>query len=73
MIHNSWTSEYECADAYFTLIDEGVISTDWPVVDDPDALTPSHRAAYEHWRESVRPDGAELADTTTSPKPGGAS
>jgi hypothetical protein len=50
MVHNSFTSEYECVDAYFALVDEGIFedgeSSDYVEVAD---LTPPMRERYEHW------------------------
>lgn len=57
MIHNSFTSEYECAEAYFTLVDEEVI-TDWsPRHHNPSELPGWLQEHYEHWLTSMRPDG----------------
>jgi hypothetical protein len=62
MIHNGFTGEYECATAYFRLIDDLGSSPDEPFegivalleTDDvPDDLRP----ILAHWRESCIPDG----------------
>lgn len=58
MVHNSGTGTYECADAFFALLDEGVIQ-DWDhparVTDAPPAMVD----VLEHWKASSRPDGWE--------------
>jgi hypothetical protein len=55
MVHNSWAEAYECADAYFTLVDEGygegVIET--LRVDD---IEPGLADTLGHWRASRRSD-----------------
>ena len=56
MVHNSFTGQYECAVAYFTLVDEGwgegalARATEDEVGAD---LAP----VLLHWRASCRPDG----------------
>lgn len=58
MVHNSGTGQYECADAYFALVDDGVIwDYDPPALCDPENVSAEHRALYEHWLKSMRPDG----------------
>lgn len=62
MVHNSSTGEYECADAYFSLDDEGALGEpgygdlDPGMLDDGD-VPPNLLATLEHWRASRRPDG----------------
>ena len=59
MLHNSWTCEYECADAYFRLIDDGVLDTNLPFLTvEVEDLTTYQRERYEHWR-AVRIPAAE--------------
>lgn len=55
MVHNSFTSEYECADAYFELLDDGVLG-DIPDLADTDEMTGHQRERFEHWKASRRPD-----------------
>lgn len=57
MIHNSFTGEFECAEAYFTLLDDEVIS-DWSAGRVLlDGATDYHRERHAHWLSSMRPDG----------------
>lgn len=67
MVHNSWTEEYECADAYFALLDNGVIGESATLMVDEDSLTDHERERYEHWRTSRVPD-AERSSDSTSPR-----
>lgn len=56
MVHNSFLLQYECADAYFALIDDGVLS-DWGVhlrVEES-GLTDYQRERWQHWRASWTP------------------
>lgn len=60
MVHNSWTREYECSDAYFTLVDEG-----WREEHNLDRLTaedvgPELADTLAHWRASRIPDTAGI-------------
>lgn len=63
MIHNSATGQYECADAYFALADEGVIGDcgDLRMEATGNGCACSNcrawRALYDHWQQSKRPDG----------------
>lgn len=62
MVHNSFTGEYECADAYFLLVDEGALGEPGYGDLDPgqladDDVPPSLLEALQHWRTSRRPDG----------------
>ncbi|MCW6003938.1 hypothetical protein K1W54_04980 [Micromonospora sp. CPCC 205371] len=70
MVHNSWTEEYECADAYFRLLDDGVLDGTLALLAvDDEHLTPYQRERYEHWRTVRVPDAARSAEyVTTSPK-----
>jgi len=52
MIHNTYTSEYECSDAYLTLHDAGID----PYLTDAADLASPQRTHYEHWAASRRPD-----------------
>lgn len=54
MVHNSFTGQYECADAYFLLHDDGVD----PYLVDADDLDAGHRVALEHWKASRIDDEA---------------
>lgn len=59
MVHNSWSGEWECADAYFTLEDDGVI--DWGVLlVDVGRLDRYQTERYFHWRGVRVPDGWNL-------------
>lgn len=55
MVHNSWTEEYECADAYFQLLDDGVLG-DVAQRSNTDAMNDYQRGRYEHWLASRIPD-----------------
>jgi hypothetical protein len=60
MVHNSFTGEYECADAYFLLVDEGALGEPGHGDLNPELLTdedvpPNLLAALQHWRASRRP------------------
>jgi hypothetical protein len=63
MVHNSYTGEWECADAYLALVDEGVIGDYGDLrseaVENGCACSNCRawRALYVHWQESRRPDG----------------
>lgn len=60
MVHNSYTEEYECADAYFFLVDEGALGDPEAPHLSPDqirwALPTEQIDALRHWRQSRRPD-----------------
>jgi len=56
MVHNSWTGEWECADAYFGLIDDKVLG-DFGLIVEQDTLTTHQAERYEHWRAVRVPDG----------------
>ena len=60
MVHNSWTCEYECADAYFALVDEyGAECVPFLAERDVSAeMLPTFR----HWRESMVSDDTEVRD-----------
>jgi hypothetical protein len=75
MVHNSFTGEYECADAYFTLLDEGALSAtreawkmreqDWSPEQLSDRDVPSHLLdILRHWRASRISDEPHDARTT---------
>ncbi|MCX5066617.1 hypothetical protein OOJ91_12085 [Micromonospora lupini] len=49
MVHNSWTGEYECAAAYFALVDGGVLGDTGLRLDMTD-LDADQRALVEHWQ-----------------------
>lgn len=59
MVHNSWTDEWECADAYFALVDAGVFS-DGESFEHSGSWTVREfvalRKLHEHWRTSFVPD-----------------
>lgn len=56
MVHNSWTSAYECADAYLRLLDDGVVE-DLPLTGDELAdVSAFHRGLHEHWTASMVTD-----------------
>jgi hypothetical protein len=65
MVHNSFTGEWECADAYFTLLDEGALSahkiqgeSDWSPQQLTDRDVPRDLVeTLRHWRASRTPDG----------------
>ncbi|ATO14671.1 hypothetical protein CO540_13230 [Micromonospora sp. WMMA2032] len=61
MVHNSFTEQYECADAYFALLDDGVLSDCSPIGDDFAAMTEYQLDRYEHWRVSCTDDQTALA------------
>lgn len=66
MVHNSGTGQYECADAYFALLDDNVIRDyDPPTLIDPETVSGEHRAMFDHWIESMRPDGWDRQLVTT--------
>lgn len=54
MVHNSGTGKYECAAAFFALVDDKVITDDGFLLQE--ALSPRDRDLYDHWQSSVRPD-----------------
>jgi hypothetical protein len=61
MVHNSFLQQWECADAYFELLDDDVIASTGfgPYalrVERVDQLAARHRERYEHWIASVRLD-----------------
>jgi len=56
MVHNSWTSEHECAVAYFALVDEGIGEGALERATAED-VGPALVEALEHWRASRIPDG----------------
>jgi hypothetical protein len=56
MVHNSFTEEYECADAYFRLADEGWDDLGLVYVTAED-VGPELAPFLAHWRESRIPDG----------------
>ena len=56
MVHNSWTQEYECADAFFALVDEGFGEGTLERVT-ADEVGPELAPTLEHWRQSRRPNG----------------
>jgi hypothetical protein len=55
MVHNSATGEYECADAYFALYDDGLIG-DYGLLVHLSELNDYERERYEHWRDVRVPD-----------------
>ena len=55
MVHNSFTEQYECADAYFALHDDDID----PYFADPNDLTEAQRSYLDHWLTS-RIDDAEV-------------
>ncbi|MFG1872178.1 hypothetical protein [Micromonospora arborensis] len=55
MVRNSFTGQYECADAYFQLLDDGVLGG-VPDLSDTDAMNDHQRDRYEHWK-TTRIDG----------------
>jgi hypothetical protein len=59
MVHNSFLGTYECADAYFALVDDEVFVDGWVGID-PSGLTDEQRTQYEHWRASWVADGWEV-------------
>lgn len=63
MIHNSFTSQYECSVAYLVLHDEGIDPYGCAVED----LEPEQQAQHMHWMESRRPDG-DQDHSITRPK-----
>jgi hypothetical protein len=61
MVHNSFTGEYECADSYFYLVDEGVFTEGESFLRVAvDRMAPDVRKHYEHWLAVRVPDGEEL-------------
>lgn len=57
MVHNSWLGQYECADAYFALLDDEVIAdTGVSLRVEHDELTEYQRERWKHWRASWIPD-----------------
>jgi hypothetical protein len=56
MVHNSFTGEYECADAYFRLADEGFDEIALALVT-AEEVGPALESMLTHWRESRIPDG----------------
>lgn len=56
MVHNSGTGEYECAGAYFALVDEGWDEIVLALVTEAE-VGPALAPVLRHWRESCRPDG----------------
>lgn len=55
MVHNSWMEQWECADAFFGLNDDGVLAGGFVLLPLED-LTPVQRVQYEHWRYWIVPD-----------------
>lgn len=60
MVHNSFTGLYECADAYFGLLDDGVLGG-VPDLSDTDAMDPQQRELYDHWQSTRVSDVAVAA------------
>lgn len=56
MVHNSFTEEFECADAYFELLDDGVLDEVIADRSDADAMNDHQRERYEHWKSTRVPD-----------------
>lgn len=56
MVHNSWTGEFACADAYFYLVDE-VGPNEVLCFMARDQIPAEYREAWDHWRASFVPDG----------------
>ncbi|MEU7170376.1 hypothetical protein ABZ949_02645 [Micromonospora tulbaghiae] len=54
MVHNSFTEQWECADAYFALHDDDID----PYFADPTDLDVAQQAYLEHWRASRIDDAA---------------
>lgn len=59
MVHNSFTGEYECAEAYFALVDDGVLDDGCGELHHlaDDEVPPDLVPTLHHWRASRRPDG----------------
>ncbi|MEU3452133.1 hypothetical protein ABZ671_00620 [Micromonospora sp. NPDC006766] len=57
MIHNSFTGLYECAEAYFHLLDDGVLG-DPPDLSDTDVMDDYQRERYAHWKTTRISDAA---------------
>jgi hypothetical protein len=61
MVHNSATGEYECADAYFGLLDDGILGEFGAgMCVEVDALTAHQRVLHEHWLAARVPDGSDI-------------
>lgn len=58
MVHNSFMEEYECADAYFALLDDGVLADcgGRELRVDPEDMTPEQRDLHKHWLASFKAD-----------------
>ena len=61
MVRNSWTGEHECADAFFTLLDEGALGEpgheNWsPAQLSDEDVSPELRDTLRHWRGSRVPE-----------------
>lgn len=54
MVHNTWTGENECAEAYFRLLDDGVLG-DVAQRSNISAMNDFQRGRYEHWLASCIP------------------
>ncbi|MFI7608486.1 hypothetical protein ACIBTV_25500 [Micromonospora sp. NPDC049366] len=57
MVHNSFTGQWECADAYFELLDSGVLSESIPDRSDTAAMDDHQRERFEHWLTNRIDDG----------------
>jgi hypothetical protein len=57
MVHNSWTGEWECAVAYFALVDEGD-AEDIIGALTPEDVGPDLAETLAHWR------GSRVSDET---------
>jgi hypothetical protein len=56
MVHNSWSSAFECASAYFRLVDDGVIE-DRPLTPaELSATSGFHRDLHAHWMTTMVTD-----------------
>lgn len=57
MIHNSYSGQYECADAYFYLDGDGLLGDIGDLIEWRRPLTKFDRERHAHWKASFMADG----------------